>query len=225
MFQSVQSSEAQKVIQTLLNGRISFIGRTENKTLILGKTVKGKYADFKKFDCDFKSNKELQKNEIVTFSFVCFGKKYLFKATCLVNTQNKATITPTTELYSLQRRTIERLMIPDSYYAVFKVTHINNRMVKTFMKINNISLAGCGLLLRSEEPNLVAGDVIKGTMHFNSRPPFDIEGQIRHKRIIEEADLKLQQFGVLLLPVDSPAIAKKMKVIVMDIYRDLFSEQ
>jgi hypothetical protein len=225
MFQIVPNSESQKIIQTLLKGKISFVGRTESNTLILAKSTKIKHPDFKKFECQFKSNKELQANEVVTFSFVCFGKKYLFKATCLTK-ENKITIvSPTTELFYLQRRSSERLIIPDNYYAVFKITHINNRIVRLFLKINNISVGGCGLLLRSEEPNLVIGDLIKGTMYYNSRPPFDLEGQIQHKRIIEEENLKLQHLGIMFIPTDSLTILKKMKVIVMDIYRDLFKEK
>jgi hypothetical protein len=225
MFQPVKSNEAQKIIQTLLSGKVSFIGRTEGKTLILAKSLKGKTQDFKQFDCEFKSNKRLSESEIVTFSFVCFGRKYLFNATCILKGRNNASVSPTTELFFLQRRSTERLIIPDDYYAVLKISHVNSKIVRTFLKINDISIGGCGALLRSIEPNVNAGDVIKGAMHFSSRPPLDVEGQIRHKRVLEEGPLKLQQLGVLFLPTESAIIAKKMKVIVMDIYRDLFSEQ
>jgi c-di-GMP-binding flagellar brake protein YcgR len=225
MFQPLPNSESQKVIQTLLSGKVSIVGRTDNGILILAKSFKGQLTDFKQFDCEFKSNKELPASELVTFSFVSFGKKFLFKANCHVKTQNTIKIFPVTELFFLQRRNADRLIIPENYYAVFKMTHINGKPSKTFLKITNISIGGCGLLLRSEEPNINPSDVIKGAIHFSSRPPLDIEAQIRHKRIIEEGSLKLQQLGVLFLPADSVTISKKMKIIVMDIYRDLFSEQ
>lgn len=224
MFQPVQSNEAQKVIHTLLSGKVSFIGRTDNKTLILAKSKWTSGADFKNFDCEYKSNKAVQHSESVTFSFVCFGKKYLFNATCSFK-GNSAKIAPTTELFFLQRRNTERLIIPDNYYAVMRIRHINSRTVRNYVKIINISLGGCGVALRSEEPNLTAGDVIKGSLHFSSRPPLDIEGQIRHKRIIDEGQVKIQQLGILFLPNESGALTKKMKIIVMDIYRDLFSEK
>lgn len=225
MFQPLSNNDTQKVIQTLLSGKVSLIGRTDNEILILAKSIKGQFTDFKQFECEFKSNKELTANELVTFSFVGFGKKFLFKANCLIKTQNTIKVLPVTELFFLQRRNADRLIIPENYYAVFKMTHINGRPNKTFLKITNISIGGCGLLLRSEEPSIIPSDVIKGVIHFSSRPPFDIEAQVRHKRIIEEGNLNLQQLGVLFLPADSTTISKKMKIIVMDIYRDLFSEQ
>jgi hypothetical protein len=225
MFHPVQKPEADNVIQKLLSGKISFIGRTDNKVLVLAKATKIKNQDFSKFNCELKSNKELQEKNNITFSFVCFGKKYLFNAICLFNKNNSAIITPTTDLFFLQRRKSERLIMPENYYAVLKIKYINNKISRTFVKISDISIGGCGVLLRSSEPNLTSGDLIKGAMHFSSRPPLDIEGQVRHKQTIEEGNLKLQQFGLLFLPSESVTMTKKMKVIVMDLYRDIFRER
>jgi hypothetical protein len=224
MFQPVQANEAQKIIQTLLNGKVSFIGRTNSKTLILAKSKRTNGSEFKHFSCEYKSNKPVEANEIVTFSFVCFGKKYLFNATCFFKGKI-ANITPTTELFFLQRRNTERLIIPDNYYAVLKITHINSRIVRTYVKITNISIGGCGISLKSDEPKIATGDVIKGLLHFSSRPPLDIEGQIRHIRIVDDGITKIQNLGILFLPTGSVALTKKLKIIVMDIYRDLFSEK
>lgn len=224
MFQTLDQEEKKKVISSITKGRLTFVGRTANKLLLLAKPIKDKAEGFKLLECEFRSNQTLKAIEAVTFSFVGYGKKYLFKANCHFRKDGTAIVEPTTDLFFIQRRASERLQLPESYYSMLKLQYINNKHSRAFAKIKDISISGCGCVLRSSEIKLNKGDIIKGEMHFSSRPPLDIEAQIRHLSFTSDLSVNVVNFGLLYLPVESAVLAKKMKILIMDLYRDFFPE-
>lgn len=224
MFKELTQTEKEEIIFLLVHGKISIVGRTQSQNILLVKPLAGKNKSFKQIECTYKSNRPVEGSLNTTFSFVANTNKFLFSAICHIQSNDRLIFEPSTEIFMLHRRNSERLYLPEEYYALVKISYFNNKLVRLFAKINNISIGGCSLHYRSENPIFAPKDIIKGSLHFSSRPPIDFEGEIRHRKIITDNNIPIQSFGILFLPSDSLAVAKRMRVVLMDIYRDLFSE-
>ncbi len=224
MFQPLNDGDVVNLSRYLLSGKVSLVGRLDNHAIVLAKSTIDDKNVFSSFNCTCKTNKPVESNHKATFSFVTEGNKFLFSAECIFYDNEKVIIKPTTQIYTLQRRNFERIYLPEDYYAVIKISYHNMKLTRFFAKMANISAGGCSLIYRSETPSFKSKDIIKGSMHFNSRPPIDFEGEVRYRKVLKDNEQLIQNFGILFLPSNSLTVAKKMKVIIMDIYRDLFTQ-
>lgn len=219
--QPLSDSEGALALELAINEKIKFVGQSEKGTIVTlfpegmdheTKTISGSLHN---------PPPGLVSGQTVLLSFSIVDNKYLFKGKLIIESDNSYRLSELSKFYCLQRRHNERTKIPNEYYILFKLTHINHRPVKAFGSLADISTGGIKVVLKGENQKIYRGDKVKAVLTFRGRPPEVIEFVVRHHRLNKENDVLVQTFGGSFLPANSPKVALQINSILMDIYREI----
>jgi hypothetical protein len=228
LFDEISTDEAQQIWSKIILKSVLLIGKTVENSLIVVKPIVG-FFEHGKLAGNCRGSKKSIDNTIAVFSAVVGDNKYMFKARLKMLEPRKIKIELSSLIYSIQRRADPRIKIPKDYFAIIKITHINNRLIREIGKLVDISSKGIAGLIPSNPRDLKieSNDIIKGVVTVRHRPPEPIEVRVIHRR---NADAEPSQgliggavFGGVFLPENSRT-HKRMSSIVMDIYRDVFDD-
>jgi hypothetical protein len=123
--------------------------------------------------------------------------------------------------YRLVRRGDFRLVLPFIYEADFLMKFYNGPMnIKS--RIIDVSASGCLISVINVNSKFAPGEIVRGVIKFQDRPPILVECQIRHIKKINQKDYVERQLGLEFNPQDKE-LSKKMRAVVLDLYRELFS--
>ncbi len=223
IFQSLSNTEIESALHFAISNSISFVGKLDDDTVVVVKPQQ-EGSSFTEVYGFLKSSSRIKHPQNAVFSFVANETKYLFKGTFKILHGKSISIGPVSRFYCIQRRSNERLKIPDDYYALFKFTHINTRPFRSFGKVKNISAGGIAICFRSDDPKFNGDETIRGVLTLSCRPPEDIEIKLKHVIQDKEGDLKLQIIGGSFLPENSALLVRRMTSVITDIYRDIFKK-
>lgn len=159
----------------------------------------------------------------VTFNFNLNDNKYFFQG--LIKADNfeflDVRIEITTDLHWVHRRAQDRLIIPDDFYGVLKVHHVNGKYDKFFSRVLNISASGLGIEFKTEN-ELKTHDIILGELSFPSRPPIEIECEIVHRHDGSDSEGNAIYFFGLRYLFKKSQESENMKDLMIDLFRDIF---
>lgn len=222
LFQVLTKIEIDSILRDLITSPVSFIGQCDDSSMVIVKPLIG--TNSKKIIGEIRFITRVQFPQAVIFNFVYINNKYFFKAVLESKNEGQLAIVPSSNFYIIQRRESSRLMIPKDYHAVFKMTHIDGRPVRSFAKITDLSVGGIGLEVRTSEVQIQNKQKIRGVMTFSRRPPEDIEIEVRHINVNDDNNQFIQAFGGQFRSQTATTISRKMKSIMGDIQRELFKE-
>jgi hypothetical protein len=221
MFLALSNKEIEEALSYAFHHTLTLVGKCEDGTIIIVK-LKSEGSSFSQIQGLLKSSARVKHPQEVIFSLIVDETKYLFNATFTLTHGKNVTITPLTRLYSIQRRSNDRLNIPDHFFALAKFSYMNNRPFRHFGKLKDISLGGMGIIFRGKEPKIKAGDLFRGTSTLTNHPPIDFEVIVKHVRTQKNEAVEMQIFGTAFYPEGSTLHVRRITSVVSDIYRDLF---
>ncbi len=221
LFEALSNSEIEVALNLSIEHGILLIGKCDDESLVLIKPQR-ENSSLGQINGILKSSSRIKTPQNAIFSFVVDEKKYLFNSELIIYPNKTASIRPLSRIYTIQRRANDRLLIPEDFYALFKFTHINNRFTRSFGKVKDISQGGIAIVLRSDDPPIKAGDIIKGSLNLIGKPPEDLEFKIKHSRSALDGTTPLQIFGGAFHPEGTVLFIRRVTIIISDIYNDLF---
>lgn len=221
IFQTLSNTEIDAALEFAITNGVTLIGKCDDESFVVVKP-KPEGSNLREIFGLLKSSGRVKSPQEAIFSFVVGESKYLFKGVFSILHGKTVSVAPLSRFYCIQRRSNERLKIPEDYYALFKFTHINGRPFRSFGKIKNVSAGGVAVIFRNHEPQIFHGNTIRGVLTLNCRPPEDVELKIKHVATDTDGETKLQIFGGAYLPEGSPLLVRRMNSVITDIYRDIF---
>ncbi len=221
IFQALSNTEIDSALEYAVANSVSMVGKCDDESMVMVKP-KQEGSSLTEIFGLLKSSSRVKSPQQAIFSFVVGENKYLFKGTFTIIHGKTVSIGPISRFYCIQRRSNERLKIPEDYYAVFKFTHLNARPFRSFGKMKNVSAGGVAVIFRNHEPQIFSGDVIRGVLTLSCRPPEDVEIKVKHIETDRDGDVPLQIFGGAFMPEGSHLLIRRMTSVITDIYRDIF---
>lgn len=219
VFIPIGKNESQNIINHLRTTAIDVIGRSEDQSLLLLTSTPVKSADWLVFI--YRGKVRLQSKQEVIFTFNHAGEKYFFRSPC---TPRGAEITTRgeVEVFKVLRRADYRLTVPASYEATFQLQyHLNPIQLKA--QIRDISASGCQIAFLNVNREFKEGEIMRGQVKFYRRPELQVECEIRHVRKVVEDDDKTYKILGIKFHNEDKDLEKKMRAVVLDLYRELFS--
>lgn len=225
IFDEVPEKEVSSLLLEAKALGIPLFGRTEDGTLIEFQIQSIKGILFL-LGGTFSSEKNQKNDAAVTFSFVLENNKYLFKAIMEFKNKKMANVYFQTGLYSFQRRIGKRVAVPPDFFSIVRLTQVNNKVMRNFGKIIDVSPGGIGLWFPSDRLKLKDGDTINIVLNIRGRPPEEFQMRVVHKHVLavnkaNDASSEIK-IGADFASIQKESLHKKNS-LVMDIYRDIFS--
>lgn len=169
--------------------------------------------------CDFESPTQLQHLEEYLASFLLGGEKYYFRGKTILD-RGRVLITLPPELFHLQRRQSYRVRIPELLHSYYNIILVNESPFVVVSSLVDLSSHGCRISSDPQSYKLQKNDKVTGLLIIDKKPPLEINGIIRHTRVIE-GKTEYQISGVEFQNIPT-IIESKIFSITMEIHKQFF---
>lgn len=219
-FKKVHLSDKKKILRSIADNQTVLLVKSESTGV--EQVVPKKIIEDKILECDFFKGKEfnLKNSEMAVVSLNEGDDKYFFYG--LVNvTEKNIYIDIQGDIFYLQRRKSARLDLPEDYISVCRITDYKGKVLPFDCDVVDISSGGCRLNLTSMEPMIKVGSVIKMKITLGYRNPFEVKGEVRHVKTINDYSDLPQVMGIQFVDYE-PSFEAKMLNLYMDVQREIF---
>lgn len=213
IFIAITPEKEKELLENLRRGGPALVGQASDGNLILVHAVKVMKKD-EGLIFRYKGQKQLNRSQKVTFSFLDGSDKYLFQSEVEVK-EGALLVKKVSDFFRLQRRSDYRLRLPEDYQAVIEFVGVNGVRPKTRFRIDDVSANGAGAFVNEDDKVIVRGLRFNAILRFPRRPPLEVEGEVRHR--------EKNRVG-LCFDRMTPETDKRLRAVVMELYRELFSQ-
>jgi hypothetical protein len=161
-------------------------------------------------------SKGIDKAQKVLMNFVFKNERY-FMQTELKFESGWAVIDISGDLFQLQRRANVRLILPESYGAVYILMSHEGKKFFIDCAVKDISAGGLKLEVPISHPEFKSGEVLKGSLRLGNRRSMELETEVRFAKKEE----KFHTVGVQFLNVDH-ILENRLLSLMMDLQRELY---
>lgn len=224
MFHSLEFFEAVEILVFAVTNRIEMSGVTETqKAIVVHPSPEGASQSSIQGDLEG-SFPNSDASTSVLMSFVIEEKKYLFKAEMIKHEGQQVVLNIKSKIYSLQRRKSERMRVPERYFTLAKLTHVNGQPITGFAVLYDASANGLSILTKSGFNNFKNGDWVRMTLSIKKREPQHIDFVVKHTKPVPKGDYVGQIVGGVLHPDGGVELQRLMNAIFLDLCREFMAD-
>ncbi|HEX7673095.1 MAG TPA: PilZ domain-containing protein [Bdellovibrio sp.] len=148
------------------------------------------------------------------------NERYFMKA-YLRSSKDGVFINTNFELFQLQRRANVRVVIPETFDALFSLHGHGGKKYFKDCKVVDVSAGGVRIEFQGAKPDLKENDIVEGTLRLGTRRPmkFDLQVRFVNKRV-ENGDT-VYTAGTMFMNIDK-TMETRLLSLITDLQRELF---
>lgn len=218
-FKPVPISERKEIFQEVVNEKLQLIVRGAAPDACHVEAVSIDEEDIL-FCRRTDDANHLKKDQDAVLNFDHRNERYFMKTYIRVSKEG-VFINTNFELFQLQRRANVRVLIPETFDALFSLHGHGGKKYFKDCKVVDVSAGGVRIEFQGEKPDLKENDIVEGTLRLGTRRPmkFDLQVRFVNKRV-EEGDT-VYTAGTMFMNVDK-TMETRLLSLITDLQRELF---